>query len=736
MSAQRRLERLFELVPEIYRQRDEAQGHPLRAFLRVLAEQANVLEDDLGELYDDWFIETCREDLVPYLGELVGIRPSEEAGGAGVADGFEGRLRRKIVTPRREIARAVALRRRKGTLPVLEELAGDMTGWPARAVEFRTRLAVTQNVRHVHGERGKTIDVRGVRALTRLAGPFDTLAHTVDVRNVDADEAPGRYDIPSVGVFAWRIPGFSVTRSRVFRHERAGNPEDGCYSFNVLGIDNPLYTRATAELGAAIEGPADVPMRLSRREFAADPARYAGEGKSLQVLIDGEPTRRPIVPAELSSFSFPVPLVPTDGLERPILVDPELGRFMLLGSGRRELASVRATWHYGLSAAIGGGEYERRTIDPQGVIHERRRGEEGEIPTDAVVLYRVSSRQGEFSTLSVALEQWSHDDPMRAVIELDESEVYTHHVEIRLKRDQQLVVRAAEGRRPIVRILDQRPDLRDAFLVRAQANTRFTLDGLMITGRAMRVEGELRRLELRHVTLVPARTDVGRDDDESTLSDASLQLDRLGEDAEVSIEHSILGPIVVEDRGDPLPLCISDSIIDALGDRSRALWSGRAGNRVAAQVALQIRRSTVFGELHAHVIDLAEDSIFSGCVHAERRQRGCMRFCSLHCGEATPRRFHCQPDQAIEAAGAQQDQARAERIARRVQPVFASRRYGDPEYARLADHTDSAVRRGAHDESEMGVFHDLFTPQRTTRLRDALHEFVPADADVGLIPVT
>lgn len=157
---------------------------------------------------------------------------------------------------------------------------------------------------------------------------------------------------------------------------------------------------------------------------------------------------------------------------------------------------------------------------------------------------------------------------------------------------------------------------------------------------------------------------------------------------------------------------------------------------MAAHVALTICRSTVFGEVHAHVLELAEDSIFTGCVHVERRQRGCMRFCSIHCSEATPRRFHCQPDLAIEGAGAQNDEQESRRIARRVRPVFVSRRYGHPEYARLADHTDVAVLRGAHDESEMGVFHDLFTPQRMARLRDMLRDFVPADAEVGVLPET
>jgi hypothetical protein len=719
MSVQRRRDWLFELVPEIYRQRDEAQGHPLRALLRVMAEQANIIEDDLDALYDDWFIETCREQLIPYLGELVGYQASETAGDSGRADAFEGRLRQRIVTPRREVARAVALRRRKGTLPTLEQLVADVSGWPARAVEFRTLLGITQNLRHVHLERGKTTDLHEGRVLERLGGPFESSAHTIDVRNIDTERTQGRYDIPWVGVFVWRIPGFSVTHSQVYRHERVGNPEDGCYSFNVLGIDTPLYTRAGVESGASVQEPGDAPMRLSRREFAATPERYHGSGKSFEIFLNGEPTRRPIVPADLSHWSYPVPLRPTANLEKPILVDPELGRFMVLGAGRRT-ASARASWYYGFSAAIGGGEYERPILEPPEAKY-----------------YRVSSAEGDFHTVLTAIEQWDRDNPPRAVIELCESEVFTTRVEVRLGKGQQLIFRAAEGTRPVLRLLDERPNEVDTFLVVGQADSRFTLDGVMVMGRAMRVEGELRRFELRHCTLVPARSFVeGKEPDESNLADASLQLEHLADDTEICIEHSILGPIFVEDRGEPLPICVTDSIIDALGDRSRAIWSGRSSFDTAAHVALKIERSTVFGELHVQVLDLAEDSIFTGCVHVELRQRGCMRFCSIHCGEATPRRFHCQPDQAIEDAGAQMDELASRRIAARVKPVFVSRRYGDPEYARLADHCNPAVLRGAHDESEMGVFHDLFTPQRMTRLRDMLREFVPADAEVGVIPVT
>jgi len=43
------------------------------------------------------------------------------------------------------------------------------------------------------------------------------------------------------------------------------------------------------------------------------------------------------------------------------------------------------------------------------------------------------------------------------------------------------------------------------------------------------------------------------------------------------------------------------------------------------------------------------------------------------------------------------------------------------------------IREGADDESEMGVFHDLYRPQREANLLQRLEEFVPAGMDVGLL---
>ncbi len=70
------LTRLLDLLPVHHVARDTlpdgSQG-PLTALLTAVARELEVLEADVGRLYDGWFVETCEEWLVPYLAELVGL---------------------------------------------------------------------------------------------------------------------------------------------------------------------------------------------------------------------------------------------------------------------------------------------------------------------------------------------------------------------------------------------------------------------------------------------------------------------------------------------------------------------------------------------------------------------------------------------------------------------------------------------------------------------------------------
>src|SRR5262245_6756873 len=75
-------EKLYELLPAIYRQRDIQNGKPLEVLLGIIAEQIDVLEDDIACLYENQFIETCDEWVLPYIGDLVGARILRQVGNA------------------------------------------------------------------------------------------------------------------------------------------------------------------------------------------------------------------------------------------------------------------------------------------------------------------------------------------------------------------------------------------------------------------------------------------------------------------------------------------------------------------------------------------------------------------------------------------------------------------------------------------------------------------------------
>jgi hypothetical protein len=160
-----------------------------------------------------------------------------------------------------------------------------------------------------------------------------------------------------------------------------------------------------------------------------------------------------------------------------------------------------------------------------------------------------------------------------------------------------------------------------------------------------------------------------------------------------------------------------------------------------AHAKLAILRTTVPGKILVHAIELAENSIFTGLVRVARSQAGCVRFCYVPEGSRTPRRYNCQPDlvkQAVDEDSTIPDTEKAaerQRESDRVEPVFNSVRYGIPTYCQLADTCAEEIRRGADDESEMGVFHDLFQPQRAANLRARFDEYTPAGMEAGIIYV-
>jgi hypothetical protein len=718
-----RSDRLYALLPSIHRIRDAERGYPLKGLLNVIAEQVNVVEDDIAQLYENWFIETAEDWAVPYIGELVGYRPVAEAGLPADSRGCESS---RVLVPRREIANLIRYRRRKGTLALLEQLANDIAGWPARAVEFFKLLGWAQNPDHPHLERHHLVDLRRIEALDLLDGPFDSITHSVDVRRIDSHRTRGRYNIPGVGVFVWRLKSYSVTETPAYCVEESG---PHCFTFSVLGQDAPLYVKALPEVDPThIAEELNVPSAVRRLAFDTRIEDYYGAGKSLQIWAEGwagYKSDQPVpavqlVPADLSDWRY-VPKPKT------IAVDPVLGRLAFPPS-QLPKKGVRVSYHYGFSADIGGGEYPRPLLQPSGTF----------------TLYRVGKHE-KFHRIAEALHQWRHDKPVNAIIELAESGVHVEPLNIHLADDQTLQLRAADRTRPVLRMIDWQTDQPDALSITLGAGSRLTLDGLMVTGRPVQIAGVRERagreaicpaeVLIRHCTLVPGWS-IGCDCDPKRPAEPSLELNNLR--ARVHIEHSIVGSIQVHEdevRLDPIPLEINDSIVDATNSSKQAIG---APGTTWAHVTATIRRCTVFGIVDVHAMQLGENSIFGSCVNVARRQLGCVRYCYVPDGCRTPRRYRCQPDGVIAAvkdripddAARQAGEIVNEKL--RVRPRFNAKRYGKPAYAQLADTCATEIKRGADDESEIGAFHDLFQPQREANLRTRLGEYTPAGMDVGI----
>lgn len=394
-------DRLYKLIPAIYRIRDEESDGPLRALLSVVSEQVDVIQRDMEQLYDNWFIETCDEWVVPYIGELVGHKPVVPSTGEITDPHIQARNR--WLFPRREIANIVRYRRRKGTLPVLEEIALDTAGWHAMAVEFRKQVAATPNLRFGDQDSAPNLpNFRESEQADYFGGPFNTVGHTVNFRALqaaerrmtegagNARETHSSLGLPigprSVGLWVWRNGVDSITGvtpgCRVYCGTRY-------FTFHPLGMDTPLYNlpkkpKDREELALQSELPIQLTRTLLATGKEAHPDKnYYAAGRSLVIRVRGDQACRLGLPhgdgdtfveipakaiwvgslgnsiiASLTLEKFPA------GIEA--ILDPERGRFVVKCALQAPACEhdfsadmFQVTYHHSVGGNLGGGEYYR-----------------------------------------------------------------------------------------------------------------------------------------------------------------------------------------------------------------------------------------------------------------------------------------------------------------------------------------------------------------------------------------
>jgi hypothetical protein len=691
----------------------KASRGPLHSLLMVIQEQLQVLAEDLDQLYDDHFIETCAPWVIPYIGDLIGYQSVK-----GIAPAVDN--------PRSEVAETISLRRRKGTVLVMEQLARDVTAWGAHAVEFFQRLADTQYVKHFRPWSRYAPDLRDWRAGLYMETGFDRTAHTVDVRRIASNQ--GRYNIANIGIFLWSLGAYSITRAPA----AAVAAVAGCFRFSPLDMDIPLFHRAIPQ-GEQITDPArpfNVADRLRRRVLCADlregvGAAYYGEDNSLAIYLDGRLLNAyEIAVANLSGADGSWANLPPAASPYAAVVDPELGRIALPPPAPgKSLPKVEISYYYGFNGDMGGGEYPRSESfivqDQAFVFH---------FPDDASTP-RYTTLQG---ALDYAVSQLGQTG--EAAVEIADSRTYpesgTLSLAVNLPAGVTLELRAADQTRPTLLLSGE-------ISVTGAESSTFVINGLLIAAGPGMAPGspapaalvhvpqlasdgspnQLGALDLKHCTLVP-----GWSVDPQGAPRFPAQPTLLAEPAglKVAAEKSILGAIRA---GRLVATSATDSILDAT-DRTNVAYARPDGSGGGG--ALMLVGCTVVGKVHATLLSLISDSIFwaalvagdswtTGLV-ADRKQEGCVRFSFLPEKSRTPRRYECV-EQKI--AG--------------PQPVFYALRYGLPGYMKLLPGTPDVVRRGADDGGEMGAFHFVLGPLRETDLRVRLQEYLPVGLEFGII---
>lgn len=743
-------EKLYNLLPAYVREQDAAQGEPLKGLLALIEAQTDLLEGDIRQLLNDAFIETCEPWVIPYIGDLLATTPLFDE--SRVRDGNTAQVLFDDLTgpslapriglgARADVAKTIFYRRRKGTLPMLEELARDVTGWADHAVEFFQILGWTQWLRnHIRPQAYRTPDIRSVERMGRVAGPFDEAAHTVDVRPIN--QFDGWHNVKNIGFFLWRLRSY---RMNAVEARRLGGAGDFRYFFSPLGQSAPLFARQRREgdeAGLAGELHVPGPIRAARFYedvrprlalpvipdfsefyglFAPVPGILLAPQPSLMVFVDGAP----VTLARVRDHNLSVWSQPSNDR---VTIDVERGR-LALGPDLVAADRVDVYYHYGFSADLGGGPYVRRAWLQRPRL------------ADLILTVDGSGAPGAFNTIGGALAEWVLQGRPDCIVRVGDNRTYREAIMIEPADNAFLTIEAMDGMRP--HLLLNGP----LTITGAHETATVTLNGLLIEGRVL-VEGSLGRLHVLHSTLVPgvsiAETDPPAPPPPPDPSIRAEAVDAAGgpinTELRVEIAFSILGPIRLPDQAETL--IALDSIIDGAG--TPAVTGLAAG---AHGPSTRLERTTLRGATEVREIVLATEVIFDGLVTVERQQIGCIRFSYVPDGSITPRRYRCQPDleirRVVEAAQAAsaipltQPQIDALRltVTRRVRPEYTSEAYGQPAYLQLHLNGPVEIATGAEDGSEQGAFCHLKQPQRAANLRLRLEEYLPFGLEPGLIYV-
>jgi hypothetical protein len=728
-------DKLWQLLPALYRTLDTGEtpgaAGPLRELVNRIGAQMATVRRGIDRLWENQSIETCDDWVIPYIGDLLATR---------MVSCLDARAQRL------DVAKTIYYRRRSGTVGLLEELGADIAGRDVRVVEFFRRLGRTRHqfdppigpipapfdaaappippvVEGLAGAYSRTpaggfADLRNRYGAANTGSAFDEFAHTADLRH--GAQSSGWYNISHLGVFIWWLQSFPILAATPVSNG-AAKP---CFTFDPTGRDIPLFapsSRSAESFGEHWVSPDEWQLPVAIRE----------------VLWRTVPDR--LYPAAFW-VGFGGGLSPAVQPRSNVLVHPERGRFSFVGTAPQ--GTIATAYHFGFLSEIGAGGYDERVLP--------------EIAQPAATT-TVAGGTG----LDTALAGINAD----ATIEIGDTMTYPGPTAaLVLAADRNVALRAENQQRPVIRWAGAGPN---TWVIQGNGKADLTLQGIWLQGADIVLQGSFDTVRLRMVTLDPGTSDAPTAlfvtaIDGATLRPATLWIE--GTIDKLIIERCITGPIRTRNGGAVETLAASDSIIQSIpahaivagapvldpADLAARLKSGsdpistqiRAALSAADRDALKayapgsvpsaalqaalvaalagrdratleaayplaladlalgfangtvsLSRCTVLGPTATHRME-ASECILDEIARVEDPQHGCVRFCAYAEGSNlhAPYRSVAVPPRG---------------------PLFESRLFGGPNYAKLRRDADAAIigpqpgdtiLGGAQNGAEMAAF--------------------------------
>ncbi len=726
-------DKLWNLLPAVYRAEDTDnfdRNGPLRELVNRIGAQAAILRRSIDRLWEDQSIESCDDWVIPYIGDLLATNLVATLDARG---------------QRLDVAKTIYYRRRKGTVALLEEIAPDITGWDARVVEFFRRLGRTRhNLDPEIGLPSETSDPAGNRTLQLAEGLIGRLTGSAiggwaDLRNVYGSSADssqfdvdsvlagrlgaqgaafdeffhvadfrkgrgqtGWHNIPHLGVFLWRLLSFGVDQTTPVADVNC----PGQFTFDPTGREIPLFAAPVRAFGDAWVSPAQwqLPTPISQpllQAALAAPDQYPLYAAPDPVNV-GAVLLNALGVFHLNAGVYDLVAgsqITADPrqLVAAFFIDPARGK--LIGRNNAPGGSIRVTYHYGFPSTIGAGPYDRRVLGTKPAA----------LPAPAVTV------SGGGNALAAPLGAAASDGSVVIGDFLTYNTV--SNVGSAATPISQVTVASENKTRPLIRLPAPAPNPAQWVFTGGPDSDHpgnLILDGLFVSGGDLVMRGVFDTVAITCCTLDPggagaapaiyAKAVDGRD-----LIPCHVRIE--GQVRSLSIDRSIVGPILTAAGAEVETLTVTNSIIQAIGaDRAIDLING----------AVDLSRCTVLGPAQVHRLE-ASESILDDVMIVEDTQHGCVRFSAWATGSVIPRQY-----ESVEIVpGA---------------PLFTSRVFGNPGYAQLLASADAnivsgargaMISAGAEDGSEMGAYARDRNPIKERSLLIKYKEFMP----LGLVPV-